>query len=109
MVRSLTYRTFQLRYSDFGDGDSALMPSALVKGKPNAFLQIHHLAADQLRRRMNNELNFHPNFERLVLGCIDADFCKSILVGKLLTRSTRFTYFCTAQALKFRNNSSINL
>ena len=33
----------------------------------------------QLRRRMNNEinaLNFPPNFERLVLGCIDADFCK---------------------------------
>ena len=29
-----------------------------------------------LRRRMNNELNFSPNFEGLVLGCIDADFCK---------------------------------
>ena len=27
------------------------------------------------RRRMNNELNFPPNFERLVLGCIDAAFC----------------------------------
>ena len=23
---------------------------------------------------MKNELNFPPNFERLVLGCIDADF-----------------------------------
>ena len=30
---------------------------------------------------MNNELNFPPNFEGLVLGCIDADFCKYILVG----------------------------
>ena len=29
-----------------------------------------------VRRRMNNELNFPPNFERLVLGCIDADVCK---------------------------------
>ena len=29
-----------------------------------------------LRRRMKNELNFPPNFEGLVLGCIDADFCK---------------------------------
>ena len=29
-----------------------------------------------LRRRMNNELNFPPSFEGLVLGCIDADFCK---------------------------------
>ena len=27
----------------------------------------------------------------LVLGCIEADFCKKIFVGKLLTRSTRFT------------------
>ena len=26
--------------------------------------------------RMNDELNFPPNFEGLVLGCIDADFCK---------------------------------
>ena len=34
------------------------------------------LNALSLRRRMNNELNFPPNFERLVLGCIDADFCK---------------------------------
>ena len=32
--------------------------------------------APSLRRRMNIELNFPPNFERLVLGCIDADFCK---------------------------------
>ena len=30
----------------------------------------------QVRTRMNNELNFPPNFERVVLGCIDADFCK---------------------------------
>ena len=56
----------------------------------------------RLRRRMNNELNFPPNFERLVLGCIDADFCKKILVGKLLTRSTRCAYFCTAQISKFQ-------
>ena len=37
----------------------------------------------------------------LVLGCIEADFCKKILVGKLLTRSTRFTCFCTAQTSIF--------
>ena len=30
---------------------------------------------------MNIELKFPPNFEGLVLGCIDADFCKLILVG----------------------------
>ena len=32
--------------------------------------------SSQLRRRMNIELNFAPNSEGLVLGCIDADFCK---------------------------------
>ena len=37
-----------------------------------------HLAIDgsTLRRRMNIELKFSPNFEGLVLGCIDADSCK---------------------------------
>ena len=29
-----------------------------------------------LRSEVNAELNFPPNFEGLVLGCIDADFCK---------------------------------
>ena len=32
--------------------------------------------AARLRRRMTNDLNFPPNSEGLVLGCIDADFCK---------------------------------
>ena len=31
----------------------------------------------RLRRRMKNELNFPPHFERLVLGCIEADFCNN--------------------------------
>ena len=30
----------------------------------------------QLGRRMNIELNFPPNFGKLVLGCINAKFCK---------------------------------
>ena len=29
-----------------------------------------------LRSEVNTELNFPPNIEGLVLGCIDADFCK---------------------------------
>ena len=33
-------------------------------------------AERRIRRRMINELNFPPNFEGLVLGCTDADFCK---------------------------------
>ena len=32
-----------------------------------------------------------PNFEGLVLGCIEADFCNQILVGKLSPRSTKCT------------------
>ena len=36
------------------------------------------------------------------LFCIDAKFCKKIFVGKLLTRSTRFTCFCTAQTSIFQ-------
>ena len=49
------------------------------------------------------------NFMRLVLCCIDAKFCKKIFVGKLLTRSTRFTFFCIAQTSIFQNyvNASI--
>ena len=39
-------------------------------------LHLEPLGSSPLRRRMKNELNFPPNFERLVLGCIDADFCK---------------------------------
>ena len=42
------------------------------------------------------------NFIRLVLCCIDAKICKKIFVGKLLTRSTRFTCFCTAQTSIFQ-------
>ena len=34
------------------------------------------LAQQSLRSEVNTELNFHPNFQGLVLGCIDADFCK---------------------------------
>ena len=56
--------------------------------------------------KLMNHIELHPNFERLVLGCIDADFLKvhvlSIcwykdLVGKLLMRSSRFNYVCTDQ------------
>ena len=51
---------------------------------------------------MNNDLNFPPIFERLDLGCIDADCCRCIFIGGLLARSTRFTYFCAAQIYKFQ-------
>ena len=37
--------------------------------------------------------NYHlANFQGLILGCIEADFCKEILVGQLLTRSNHQIY-----------------
>ena len=42
------------------------------------------------------------NFRRLALCCIDDKFCKKIFVGKLLTRSARFTCICTAQTSIFQ-------
>ena len=47
------------------------------------------------------------DFERLVRGCIEADFCKQILVRELLTRPRifiyyQYQYFCTAQTSKFQ-------
>ena len=46
------------------------------KKKKQDVSRFAEMLAPRLRRRMNNELNFSPNFERLVLGCIDADVCK---------------------------------
>ena len=43
---------------------------------PEFYTAIEAQFEAHLRRRMNIELNFPPNFEGLVLGCIDADFCK---------------------------------
>jgi hypothetical protein len=48
-------------------------PEPLVLGLELRVLGLE-LREAGLRRRMNNELNFPPNFERLVLGCIDAIF-----------------------------------
>ena len=47
-----------------------------VKAEAEQAKAATQLQAAELRRRMNDELNFPPNCERLVLGCIDADFCK---------------------------------
>ena len=55
----------------------------------------------RLKRRFKQ---IQTNFKRLVLFCIDTKFCKKIFVGQLLTRSTRFTCFCTAQTSIFQQN-----
>ena len=40
------------------------------------------------------------NFRRLVLGCINADFCVQILILQRFSRSTRFSHLCTARNSK---------
>ena len=47
-----------------------------LRGPEAAGAHQRFLAAVLLRSDVNSELNFCPNFEGLVLGCIDADFCK---------------------------------
>ena len=52
----------------------------------------------RLRIRFRIEHTFFPNSPISK----PAKFCKKIFVGKLLTRSTRFTCFCTAQTSIFQ-------
>ena len=48
---------------------------------------------------MNKSL---PNFERLVLGCMDSyDSEKRRIFQGSFSKSTRFAFFCTAQTSKF--------
>ena len=44
------------------------------------------------------------NFERLVLGCIDSYDSESRRIFQDFSRSTRFTFLCTAQTSKFQEN-----
>ena len=46
-----------------------------------------------------------PNFERLVLGCIDSYDSNQILIFSGFSRSTRFSYFCTAQISKIQRKT----
>ena len=55
-----------------------------------------------LRSEMNNELNHPPNLERLVLCCIDADFCNQILILQHFSRSTGYAYLRTAAISKIQ-------
>ena len=42
------------------------------------------------------------NFRRLVLSCINADFCVQILILQRFSRSTSFAILCTAQISKLQ-------
>ena len=70
-------------------------------------LQAFQIVVDTLIERFDIEPYFDfsakwANFIGLVLFCIGAKFCKKIFVGKLSTRSTRVTCFCTAQTSTFQ-------
>ena len=45
---------------------------------------------------------FSRNFRRLVLGCIKTDFYNQILILQDFSRSTRFTFLCTAPNSNFQ-------
>ena len=47
--------------------------------------------------------NSPPNFGRLVLFCIEADFCVQIRILQHFSRSTRFANLCTAPDSKFQS------
>ena len=49
----------------------------------------------------------HPNFRRLVLGCIDADLCNQRLILKSSPRSTKYTLSWISQISKFHLKFSI--
>ena len=57
-------------------GEAALERQDSALGEPHFSPRGVHALGLQLRSEVNSELNFCPNFEGLVLGCIDADFCK---------------------------------
>ena len=61
-----------------------------------------------VRTELNIELNHPPNLERLVLGCIDADFCNQILSFLHFSRSTRLAFLCTAPISKIQSKIATN-
>ena len=48
------------------------------------------------------------NFGGLILGCIEANFCKKIGVFKLSPRSSSCTLFCRSQTSNFQQKKSKN-
>ena len=48
------------------------------------------------------------NFERLVLGCIDSYDSESRRILQHFSRSTRFTFLCTAQTSKLQEKTRPN-
>jgi len=71
-------------------------------------MNIYAFVQSCLRTGLNIELNHRPNLERLVLGCIDADFCNQILILLHFSRSTRLAFLCTAPISKIQSKFVTN-
>ena len=61
-----------------------------------------------LRRRLNQIESITPNSERLVLFCMDSYDSESGRIFHHFSRSTRFTFLCTAQTSKFQQKTRPN-
>ena len=60
-------------------------------------------SADRLRRRMDKWMKSPPNFERLVLGCIDASDSENWRIFQhYFFEIHKISDFCTAQTSKFK-------
>ena len=70
-------RGSELRCGNRETGAGHVLPHDATK-LSSCFVKLSNVKNEtsSLRRQMHNELNFPPNFDGLVLGCIDADFCK---------------------------------
>ena len=64
--------------SPFAFDDAGFSARFLSTGESRRVIRCHTNCgqASQVRTPVNNIEYFPPNFEGLVLGCIDADFCK---------------------------------
>ena len=118
MVRSLADRTFQLWEIPDSSSVSSRPPPSEAFEPFELFELLLALVGDAVGAGVGapvgalvERFDIEPysdfsakwsHFIRLDLCCIDAKFCKKIFVGKLLTRSTRFTCFCTAQTSIFQ-------
>ena len=86
------------------DGTTAAMKAALNGHKDSLELLL------QAKADVNREeliigggwcMSASANLERLVLGCIEAEFCNQIIIFQkyIFSRSTRFSQICTAPNL----------
>ena len=73
---------------------------AMVHWPVNSNARTREKAKEISKSRIPN----FPNFLGLVLGCIEAKFCKQVLVGKLSSRSTQCTPLHSFPVCSFKSS-----